>query len=111
MQVHHQPQFDLHSGRIIGAEALVRLKHPTLGFVPPGKFILVAERTGLINEVGTWVLRRACLDAKTWRLQGWGILTVAVNVSPCSSTATTSNAKLANALTVCQLPADALGWS
>ncbi|MGL6206069.1 MAG: putative bifunctional diguanylate cyclase/phosphodiesterase, partial [Giesbergeria sp.] len=108
LQVHYQPQFDLHSGRIIGAEALLRWKHPTLGFVPPGKFIPVAERTGLINEVGAWVLQRACLDAKAWRLQGLGELTVAVNVSPLQFHRDNIEREVANALTACQLPASAL---
>ena len=108
LQVHYQPQFDLHSGRIIGAEALVRWKHPTLGFVPPGKFIPVAERTGLINEVGTWVLHRACLDAQAWRQQGLGALTVAVNVSPLQFHRDNIEREVANALAACQLPADAL---
>ncbi len=108
LQVHYQPQFDLHSGRIIGAEALLRWKHPTLGFVPPGKFIPVAERTGLINEVGAWVLQRACLDAKAWRLQGLGELTVAVNVSPLQFHRDNIEREVANALATCQLPASAL---
>ncbi|MGL4435185.1 MAG: putative bifunctional diguanylate cyclase/phosphodiesterase [Giesbergeria sp.] len=108
LQVHYQPQFDLHSGRIIGAEALLRWKHPTLGFVPPGKFIPVAERTGLINEVGAWVLQRACLDAKAWRLQGLGELTVAVNVSPLQFHRDNIEREVANALAACQLPASAL---
>ena len=108
LQVHYQPQFDLHSGRIIGAEALVRWKHPTLGFMPPGKFIPVAERTGLINEVGAWVLHRSCLDAKAWRLRGLGELTVAVNVSPLQFHRDNIEHEVANALAACQLPASAL---
>ena len=108
LQVHYQPQFDLHSGRIIGAEALVRWKHPTLGFVPPGKFIPVAERTGLINEVGAWVLHRACLDARAWRQQGLGELTVAVSVSPLQFHRDSIEREVANALAACQLPASAL---
>jgi diguanylate cyclase (GGDEF)-like protein len=108
LQVHYQPQFELHSGRIIGAEALVRWKHPTLGFVPPSKFIPVAERTGLINEMGAWVLLRACRDAKAWRQQGLGDLTVAVNVSPLQFHRDNIEREVANALAACQLPASAL---
>lgn len=108
LQVHYQPQFDLRSGRIIGAEALLRWKHPVLGFIPPYKFIPVAERSGLINEVGAWVLHRACLDAKAWRAQGLGDLAVAVNVSPLQFHRDNIEREVANALAACQLPASAL---
>jgi len=108
LQVHYQPQFDLHSGRIIGAEALLRWKHPVLGFIPPFKFIPVAERSGLINEVGSWVLHRACLDAQSWRAQGLGDLAVAVNVSPLQFHRDTIEREVANALAATQLPASAL---
>lgn len=108
LQVHYQPQFELGSGRVIGAEALLRWKHPELGFIPPNKFIPVAESTGLINEVGAWVLHRACLDAQSWRAQGLGDLTVAVNVSPLQFHRDNIERELANALAACQLPASAI---
>lgn len=108
LQVHYQPQFDLRSGRIIGAEALLRWKHPVLGFIPPYKFIPVAERSGLINEVGAWVLHRACLDAQAWRAQGLGDLAVAVNVSPLQFHRDNIEREVANALAACDLPASAL---
>ena len=82
LQVYYQPQFDLRSGRVTGAEALLRWRHPELGQIPPNEFIPIAERSGLINEIGGWVLRRACADARRWRDLGLGELTVAVNVSP-----------------------------
>jgi len=78
-----QPVFDLGSGRIAGAEALVRWQHPTRGFVPPSDFIPVAERTGLIVPLGSWVLRAACEQLARWRAQmgGAAIRTVNVNVA------------------------------
>ncbi len=107
--VYYQPQFDLCSGRIIGAEALLRWKHPTLGFIPPNKFIPVAERTGLITEVGAWVLEQACRDAQAWRSQGLGDdLVVAVNVSPIQFRRDDIEREVANALAACKLPPSAI---
>ena len=108
LQVHYQPQFDLRSSRIIGAEALLRWQHPSLGFIPPNRFIPVAERTGLINEMGAWVLRRACEDVQSWRAQGLGDLTVAVNVSPIQFHRDSIEREVTNALVACQLPPHAL---
>lgn len=82
LQVHYQPEFDLRSGRVVGAEALLRWTHPELGQIPPDRFIPVAERSGLINALGAWVLQQACAEAQVWRSSGLGELTVAVNVSP-----------------------------
>ncbi|MCU0838053.1 MAG: EAL domain-containing protein [Rhodospirillales bacterium] len=76
-QVHYQPQFALGSGRLVGAEALVRWRHPQRGVIPPGAFIAIAEETGLIVPLGEWVLRTACLEANRWRP-----LRIAVNLSP-----------------------------
>ena len=73
-----QPQFALASGRLVGAEALLRWTHPERGPVPPSEFIPVAEESGLIDALGLWVLRTACRAAAEWP----GDLRVAVNVSP-----------------------------
>jgi predicted signal transduction protein with EAL and GGDEF domain len=73
----YQPFVNASGEKIIGVEALARWSHPTRGEIPPMEFIPVAEHSGLIIELGEWVLRRACLDGKAW--PG---LTVAVNVSP-----------------------------
>lgn len=108
LRVHYQPQFDLRSGRIIGAEALLRWRHPSLGFIPPIKFIPVAERTGLINEVGAWVLEQACRDAQGWRSLGLGDLVVAINVSPIQFRRDDIEREVANALAACKLPATAI---
>jgi len=77
----YQPQVDLASGRIIGAEALLRWRHPELGQVPPKKFIPIAENSGLILPFGEWVLKTACAQARQWQDQGLPALPVAVNVS------------------------------
>ena len=82
LQLHYQPQWDLASGRVVGAEALVRWLHPQQGWIAPVKFIPVAERSGLIQPLGAWVLQQACADAQRWRAQGLGDLGVSVNVSP-----------------------------
>jgi diguanylate cyclase (GGDEF)-like protein len=79
--LHYQPILDLHTGTMIGVEALVRWSHPIRGLLPPGAFIQVAEDSGLIVEVGGWVLRAAARQQAAWREQGLGHLFVAVNVS------------------------------
>ena len=78
----YQPQFSLKDQRVVGAEALLRWKHPTLGNVSPATFIPLAESSGLILEIGAWVLHEACRQAKAWQEAGLVDLLVAVNVSP-----------------------------
>lgn len=79
--LHYQPQIDLLSGSVIGAEALIRWNHPDLGLLPPGRFIEVAEESGLIVPIGKWVLKEACRQAMAWQQAGLPALVVAVNVS------------------------------
>ncbi|HVR24288.1 MAG TPA: EAL domain-containing protein [Candidatus Polarisedimenticolia bacterium] len=79
--VHYQPKINLKTGRISGAEALLRWTHPTRGLVPPGQFIPVAEDCGLILPIGTWVLRQACQQAQAWVDAGLPLGTMAVNIS------------------------------
>ncbi len=81
LRVHYQPQVDLASGRIVGAEALVRWQHATRGMIPPALFIPMAEDNGMIGRIGEWVLNTACADAKAWQMEGLPPLRVAVNVS------------------------------
>ncbi|CCG41774.1 putative bifunctional diguanylate cyclase/phosphodiesterase [Magnetospirillum molischianum] len=80
-ELHFQPQIDLASGRVIGAEALIRWNHPELGRVSPDRFIPVAEESGLIVPIGEWVLREACRRAAAWQKEGLAGVTVAVNLS------------------------------
>jgi EAL domain-containing protein (putative c-di-GMP-specific phosphodiesterase class I) len=79
--IHYQPQVDLKYGSLVGTEALLRWGHPKFGLIPPGKFIPVAERTGLIRPIGTWVLREVCRQAATWQRAGYPPIMVGVNVS------------------------------
>jgi diguanylate cyclase (GGDEF)-like protein len=77
----YQPQVDLRTGRIFAVEALIRWKHPTLGMLPPIKFIPMAEETGSIVPIGDWVLHEACRQNKAWQDAGLPPMTVCVNVS------------------------------
>ena len=77
-EIHYQPLVDLKSGEVTGCEALLRWRHPERGMISPADFIPVAEDTGLIVELGEWVLRTACAEAATWPDQ----IRISVNVSP-----------------------------
>ena len=79
--VYYQPNIDMESGRIIGFEALARWLHPVRGFVPPSEFIPLAEGTGLICQLGTWVLERACGQAQAWTVKEGRAISISVNVS------------------------------
>jgi diguanylate cyclase (GGDEF)-like protein/PAS domain S-box-containing protein len=80
-EVHYQPRVDIRSKRIVGMEALVRWRDAELGFVPPAKFIPVAEEANLINQIGEQVLRTACRQARYWVDLGFDGLSVSVNLS------------------------------
>jgi len=81
LHVYYQPQVSMQDGHVIGAEALLRWRHPDLGMVSPAEFIPVAEGSGLILPIGEWVLRCAVRQAKTWMDEGFGPLIMAVNLS------------------------------
>lgn len=80
-ELHYQPKFDLHTHALCGAEALLRWKHPSRGNVPPATFIPLAEKSGLITELGNWVILSACQQMRQWRQAGLAVPPVAVNVS------------------------------
>jgi diguanylate cyclase (GGDEF)-like protein/PAS domain S-box-containing protein len=79
--LHYQPKIDFKTGAIVGAEALIRWMHPTRGLVSPAEFIPVAEDSGLIRRIGSWVLNAACEQAQAWTDAGLPDTTMAVNVS------------------------------
>jgi diguanylate cyclase (GGDEF)-like protein/PAS domain S-box-containing protein len=79
--LYYQPQIDLRTKALVGAEALVRWNHPEFGLIPADRFIPIAEEAGLIVPVGEWVLREACRQAKEWQKAGMPALVVAVNLS------------------------------
>ncbi|SHJ84215.1 putative bifunctional diguanylate cyclase/phosphodiesterase [Tepidibacter formicigenes] len=83
LELYYQPQVDLNTGQIIGMEALIRWINPELGLVSPGKFIPIAEETGLIIPIGEWTLRSACKQNKVWQNMGYEPMRVAVNISAC----------------------------
>jgi diguanylate cyclase (GGDEF)-like protein/PAS domain S-box-containing protein len=102
--LHYQPQVSAQNGQVIGLEALVRWQSPELGFLPPGRFIRVAEELGLIADVGRWVLEHACQQARQWLDSGNQDFTVAVNVSALQLQRPTFVAEVRAALQATGLP-------
>ncbi|MES9815331.1 MAG: EAL domain-containing protein [Candidatus Thiodiazotropha sp.] len=82
MLLHYQPQIDLRKGAFVGVEALIRWQHPRLGMVMPNDFISIAERIGLIQLLGEWVLNTACEQMKAWQKIGLPNIRLSVNISP-----------------------------
>jgi diguanylate cyclase (GGDEF)-like protein len=82
LSLHFQSKHDGPSGDLVGAEALARWSHPTLGSVPPIEFIGVAERTGQIGRIGEWVIRETCRQLREWNSKGHAHMRVAINLSP-----------------------------
>ncbi|MEA3464580.1 MAG: EAL domain-containing protein [Thermodesulfobacteriota bacterium] len=79
--VHYQPQIDLNTNKIIGAEALMRWQHPEFGMISPVDFIPMAEETGLIVRMGEWILRKACAQNRAWQQAGFKPIRISVNMS------------------------------
>lgn len=104
LQLHYQPVMDVERRRPVAAEALLRWQSPSRGMVPPGSFIPVAEASGLIEEIGLWVLRRACQEAACWEQP----MKVAVNLSAPQFLDPDLTWHIAEALEASRLPADRL---
>jgi diguanylate cyclase (GGDEF)-like protein len=104
LEVHYQPCISLRDDTITGCEALVRWRHPKRGIISPAEFIPIAEDTGLINQLGEWVLNTACADAAKWPSD----IRLAVNVSPVQFKSGTFALKVMTALAVSELPANRL---
>src|SRR5438094_4087714 len=81
LRVYYQPEMSSSQDRMVAVEALVRWEHPERGLLPPDDFIPLAEETGMIIEIGKWVLNQACAQVAKWRAAG-AKLDVAVNISP-----------------------------
>jgi diguanylate cyclase (GGDEF)-like protein/PAS domain S-box-containing protein len=103
-EIHYQPVVDLRSDEVTGCEALLRWRHPERGMISPAEFIPVAEDTGLIVELGEWVLRTACMEAASWPAH----VRLAVNVSPVQLKSSTLAMRVVAALAASGLPANRL---
>jgi diguanylate cyclase (GGDEF)-like protein len=109
LEVHYQPIFELESRDLIGVEALLRWRHPTKGLILPSEFIAVAEETGLIEDIGLWVLRRACSEALAWlKHDSHAEFYLAVNISMRQFKGGFDKKQLGNILEETGFPADSL---
>lgn len=81
MKLYYQPQVSVASGQIVGMEALIRWQHPEKGFISPASFIPIAEESGLIVQIGEWVIQEACRQSAKWRKSGFKPVRISVNVS------------------------------
>jgi diguanylate cyclase (GGDEF)-like protein/PAS domain S-box-containing protein len=107
-ELHYQPKVDLAGWRVIGCEALIRWKHPSFGFQAPGRFIPVAEQSGLIVPIGAWVIEEACRQYVAWREAGVPVVPIAVNVSAVQFARSDVFETIANAYAASGAPAGAL---
>ncbi len=107
LELYYQPLVDLRNNRIVGAEALLRWRHPSLGLLPPGQFIPLAESSGLMPAIGTWVLCEACRQMRKWQALAWQPFRLAVNVS-ASQVGPMFDAEIQRVLTDADLPAECL---
>ncbi|WP_438951354.1 putative bifunctional diguanylate cyclase/phosphodiesterase [Porticoccus sp.] len=108
LTVHYQPQVDMQSGRVIGVEALIRWEHPEIGTIYPSRFIPVAEESGLIVEIGNWVLNSAVKQQAVWLSEGLPLASVAVNLSALQIYKANFSETVERTLDVYQLPHEML---
>ncbi|MGM0603877.1 MAG: EAL domain-containing protein [Bacillota bacterium] len=104
-QLHYQPQLESKSNKVIGVEALIRWQHPEEGRISPGEFIPLAEETGMILELGDWILDEALSQLKSWRDKGFKDLLMSVNIAPQQFQQDNFIFKINNLLQKYQLPA------
>ncbi|NJO39283.1 MAG: EAL domain-containing protein [Cyanobacteria bacterium CRU_2_1] len=109
LQVYYQPQVNLVTGRIVGAEALLRMQHPELGWISPAMFISIAEETDLIIPLGAWVLQTVCHQAKRWQSIQNAPIRISVNLSAHQLKQPELTETVAQILTEADLPSDWLG--
>jgi EAL domain-containing protein (putative c-di-GMP-specific phosphodiesterase class I) len=109
--LHYQPEVSIDGNTIVGVEALLRWHSPTRGSVPPGRFIPIAESTGLILPLGEWVIKKACSQAARWRAEGNfpAPIVMWVNISGKQLSAGGLNVLIGKALAAANLPAECLG--
>ena len=107
-ELHYQPKADIASGRIDGAEALLRWRHPARGLVSPGAFIPLLEEIGLIQDIGLWVIEQACADIFAWQQAGINPGRIAINVSPLQLREDDFVAAVVDILAGTDIPANAL---
>ena len=107
-ELYYQPKINIFSNEILGLEALIRWNHPSMGLVPPNIFIPIAEETGFISDIGSWVLETACQQIVEWHQQGFDPLSVAVNLSAQQFYQPNLLDELAQALDNYQVPPSAL---
>ncbi|WP_100403501.1 bifunctional diguanylate cyclase/phosphodiesterase [Bacillus sp. FJAT-42315] len=108
LSLHYQPQIDLETGQLVGAEALIRWHHPEKGMISPATFIPLAESTGLILPIGTWVIEEACRQLRQWLDDGLPTMRISVNLSLRQFFQNDLTQVVSNALTSCRLQPDQL---
>lgn len=107
--LYYQPQVNVASGRLVGMEALIRWRHPEKGFVSPNVFIPVAEETGIITRIGSWVVREACQQGVRWMEAGYELEKISVNLSARQLKDESLPRQIASILEETGMPADKLG--
>jgi diguanylate cyclase (GGDEF)-like protein/PAS domain S-box-containing protein len=107
-ELYFQPQIRLSDGAVVGAEALLRWRHPERGILGPGMFINAIAESPIVLEVGRWILRTACMRAADWRIKGFPLVRAGVNLFPAQFSDKTLLADVEDALRYTGLPADAL---
>ena len=108
LTLNYQPQIEMSSGRIVGAEVLLRWHNASEGVISPSQFIPIAEESGLIREIGEWVLRTACLQGQAWLAAGLPQLKLAINLSPLQFRHGDITKTISNILQETQFPAEYL---